>query len=296
MLSGGCGRAVFNYPFLTQKERDNETGLDYFVARYYASTQGRFTSVDPLIASARTTNPQTFNRYAYTLNNPLRYVDPTGLMDQDPADYKPEFRPCTVGVEAGCSERDTVLGSVTINISQEDSIIDSRAAEVTPTLSLPMQDPGSVDPLPGINAPLIGAGTAAGFGEFDNVRFGQWRGPNNRQWYPMSHQPNGATGARSLAQSRAGGFRLFGRFVFAVSAFNTLYQGADAYEHGDRQGVFNAGTDLGMGVLGTFGGPVGFVGNTVYTVDRVIYPNDNPFNARNPTITNVTPFYMPLLR
>jgi RHS repeat-associated protein len=36
-----------NYPFLTTKERDNETGLDYFLARYYSSTQGRFTGVDP---------------------------------------------------------------------------------------------------------------------------------------------------------------------------------------------------------------------------------------------------------
>ena len=37
----------------TQKERDNETGLDYFGARYFASTQGRFTSPDPMLASAR---------------------------------------------------------------------------------------------------------------------------------------------------------------------------------------------------------------------------------------------------
>jgi RHS repeat-associated protein len=40
-------RAWFNYTFLTQKERDIETGLDYFGARYLASTQGRFTGVDP---------------------------------------------------------------------------------------------------------------------------------------------------------------------------------------------------------------------------------------------------------
>src|SRR6185295_8783800 len=42
----------------TQKERDNETGLDYFLARYYSSTQGRFTSVDPLMASGSTGSPQ----------------------------------------------------------------------------------------------------------------------------------------------------------------------------------------------------------------------------------------------
>jgi RHS repeat-associated protein len=63
----------------TQKERDNETGLDYFGARYYASAQGRFSSTDPLLSSGQLEDPQTWNRYSYTLNNPLRYVDPTGL-------------------------------------------------------------------------------------------------------------------------------------------------------------------------------------------------------------------------
>ncbi|MFN9456202.1 MAG: RHS repeat-associated core domain-containing protein [Acidobacteriota bacterium] len=63
----------------TGKERDAETGLDYFGARYFSGAQGRFTSPDPLGASARASNPQTWNRYTYALNNPLRYVDPDGL-------------------------------------------------------------------------------------------------------------------------------------------------------------------------------------------------------------------------
>src|SRR6185503_14043389 len=41
----------------TQKERDSETGLDYFGARYHSSLQGRFTSADPLLASGRLANP-----------------------------------------------------------------------------------------------------------------------------------------------------------------------------------------------------------------------------------------------
>jgi RHS repeat-associated protein len=61
----------------TSKERDNETGLDYFGARYYASTQGRFTSADN-IAFSKGTNPQNWNLYAYTSNNPLARVDPDG--------------------------------------------------------------------------------------------------------------------------------------------------------------------------------------------------------------------------
>jgi|GEM_PF-3594599 len=65
----------------TQKERDVETGLDYFVARYYSSIQGRFTSIDPLRASASTTDPQSFNRYAYVRNSPLMSIDPNGMDD-----------------------------------------------------------------------------------------------------------------------------------------------------------------------------------------------------------------------
>lgn len=61
------------------KERDDETGLDYFLARYYSSNQGRFTSPDPTLLSANGFNPQTWNRYAYVLNSPLAYVDPLGL-------------------------------------------------------------------------------------------------------------------------------------------------------------------------------------------------------------------------
>jgi RHS repeat-associated protein len=65
----------------TLKERDNETGLDYFGARYFASTQGRFTSVDP--AGGDQVKPQTFNKYQYAQNNPLRYVDQTGAYEED---------------------------------------------------------------------------------------------------------------------------------------------------------------------------------------------------------------------
>jgi RHS repeat-associated protein len=63
----------------TGKERDAESGNDYFGARYYASSMGRFMSPDPLLNSGRPDNPQTWNRYTYVLNNPLVEIDPTGL-------------------------------------------------------------------------------------------------------------------------------------------------------------------------------------------------------------------------
>ena len=61
-------------------ERDAGTNLDYAQARYYASTQGRFTSMDPLFIDAkRLPDPQQLNAYAYARNNPLKYTDPTGM-------------------------------------------------------------------------------------------------------------------------------------------------------------------------------------------------------------------------
>jgi RHS repeat-associated protein len=63
----------------TGKERDAESGLDYFGARYYGSSMGRFTSPDPIIMNdLRLINPQRWNKYAYTINNPLTLTDPTG--------------------------------------------------------------------------------------------------------------------------------------------------------------------------------------------------------------------------
>jgi RHS repeat-associated protein len=60
----GAGGPGSNYPFLTRKERDNETGLDFFGARYYANVQGRFTSVDPIkLTAERLVDPQRLNLY-----------------------------------------------------------------------------------------------------------------------------------------------------------------------------------------------------------------------------------------
>ena len=64
----------------TGYEKDTETGLDFAEARYYNNTHGRFTAVDPLLASGKSANPQSFNRYAYTMNNPTNLVDPSGLI------------------------------------------------------------------------------------------------------------------------------------------------------------------------------------------------------------------------
>lgn len=63
----------------TGYEKDDETQLDFAQARMYQNKHGRFTAVDPLMASASPGNPQTFNRYTYINNNPINDTDLSGL-------------------------------------------------------------------------------------------------------------------------------------------------------------------------------------------------------------------------
>jgi RHS repeat-associated protein len=79
-LSAVCTFEVrFPRSHFTGKERDAESGNDYFEARYYESSMGRFLSPDPVIITPdRMRDPQQFNLYAYVRNSPLRLVDPTG--------------------------------------------------------------------------------------------------------------------------------------------------------------------------------------------------------------------------
>ncbi|HEX5731195.1 MAG TPA: RHS repeat-associated core domain-containing protein [Blastocatellia bacterium] len=101
----GYGQADGVRQKFTSEERDNESGLDYFGARYFSSAQGRFISPDEFTggpeelyhfaekASANPTfysdvsNPQSLNKYQYCYSNPLRYVDRDG---HDPSDPDPQ--------------------------------------------------------------------------------------------------------------------------------------------------------------------------------------------------------------
>jgi RHS repeat-associated protein len=62
----------------TGKERDQETGLDYFGARYYGGALGRFGSPDKPLNDQSASDPQSWNLYGYVRNNPLTYTDADG--------------------------------------------------------------------------------------------------------------------------------------------------------------------------------------------------------------------------
>jgi RHS repeat-associated protein len=64
----------------TSYDRSHITGLDYAVNRHYDSAQNRFTQVDPIgMSAANLVNPQSLNLYAYVENDPVNYIDPSGL-------------------------------------------------------------------------------------------------------------------------------------------------------------------------------------------------------------------------
>ncbi|RMG03209.1 MAG: RHS repeat-associated core domain-containing protein, partial [Acidobacteria bacterium] len=75
----------------TGYERDNESSLDFAEARYYNFNHGRFTSTDPITMSfKRAIDPQRINLYAYSRNNPLRYIDPDGQDIEEPTGLSEE--------------------------------------------------------------------------------------------------------------------------------------------------------------------------------------------------------------
>jgi RHS repeat-associated protein len=106
----------------TGKERDGETGLDYFGARYFSGAQGRFTSPDEPFADQDVANPQSWNLYSYVRNNPLRAIDPTGRCSEAAGGgYTDEG----IGLFPGkCSEGQiggTTPQQVTVGVGQEEA-------------------------------------------------------------------------------------------------------------------------------------------------------------------------------
>jgi len=115
-----AAEACFPHHF-TGKERDEESGLDYFGARFYEGTLGRFMSPDwsakaEPVPYSKLDDPQTLNLYAYVRNNPLTSVDPDGHRQPNLTD------------RFGCSEDEYCLGSAELFNSLQQSTAPNNTA------------------------------------------------------------------------------------------------------------------------------------------------------------------------
>jgi RHS repeat-associated protein len=105
--------ASIHPPSYTGKERDTESGNDYFGARYYASNMGRFMSPDwsaqeEPVPYAKIDNPQSLNLYSYVYDNPLGGVDPDGhwgCSQEQASVCTAELNAISHGMDAGTAQQ-----------------------------------------------------------------------------------------------------------------------------------------------------------------------------------------------
>jgi RHS repeat-associated protein len=133
----------------TGKERDTESGNDYFEARYYASSFGRFMSPDwsakeEPVPYAKLDDPQSLNLYAYVEDNPSGRTDPSGHACKD-GNFQCQL-------SAAWNKTHEIVNMVIAKISP------------APKVPAPAQKPGQapVSPVAGVLPPAAdGAATAA---------------------------------------------------------------------------------------------------------------------------------------
>ena len=115
-------RFVHRADKFTGKERDSESGLDYFEARFFGSALGRFTSPDPENANGTVSDPQSWNGYAYARNNPLVFTDPDGET----------YKICD-GAGVICTTTDQQLGDTVFEDEQKAAKANGRLKDRTPS-------------------------------------------------------------------------------------------------------------------------------------------------------------------
>jgi RHS repeat-associated protein len=161
----------------TGKERDSETGLDYFGARYNASNMGRFMSPDPGQDSGfeHMDDPQSWNGYAYARNNPLTVTDPDGrnyvvcdgagkncanLSDSQYDEYRKQNQNQTVTASGAIYQNNDDGSSTKVGQATYYNEKDDQAAQMLANTGRQLSDPRTIGAFYGASA-LLGAGASA---------------------------------------------------------------------------------------------------------------------------------------
>ena len=134
------------------KEYDSSTGLYYYGKRYYDKVTGRWISKDPYYSSNPSkaiSNPQRFNLYSYTLNDPINYIDPDG-QNEEVASYS-----------AGLGDSLTFGGTIPLRW-MVNKIMDKFLGGSTSSLVRYNSTFYSAGEYTGLGLQLLGPGVAAG--------------------------------------------------------------------------------------------------------------------------------------
>lgn len=145
MYDGAAREVSLTCSTFTAKERDTESGLDMFGARYYGSSLGRFMTPDwaekPTdVPYANFGNPQSLNLYSYVNNNPTTTRDPDGHDGDDPCG-------CTISPEAWSSAQwylERLAANTWSNIKADTTTVANAIKAAAPGA---MAGP---DPIPGL--------------------------------------------------------------------------------------------------------------------------------------------------
>jgi RHS repeat-associated protein len=175
----------------TGKERDKHSGLDYFGARFYDNKIGKFISVDP-----HSFNYKSLTSYNYVGNNPLNFIDPTGMdsiWQTGPNDFEME----------------------TTTVTPDENVIYifySRNQKTKNDENEKLENEDIINTLGiGINISGLYTGTK----EYQMIRGGLWKGKNGR-WYKISWPGNKQAGSRIKLLTKYKGFRLASKIMFAA--------------------------------------------------------------------------------
>jgi RHS repeat-associated protein len=134
----------------TGQEWDQEIALYDYGARFYDPVVGRFVSVDPLYVEQpehEAMNPQTLNLYAYTLNNPLRYIDPDGTRPQSPQKDQRQQRMINRARNAAQHDRDRIMDARADKLHAKGvKQFNKMTTELSRSMTQPHSVPGQVGP------------------------------------------------------------------------------------------------------------------------------------------------------
>src|SRR6056297_1966961 len=247
-------RTGFGMPYkFNPKELDCESGYYYYSARYYDPRMARFLSVDPLAGEM----PE-WGSYTYTFNNPLKYIDPTGMGPEETDDWvygasRGIYWDENATSQASTKDGEVYLGDGFATVSDnglQTNYNSDRSFDHNST------DDGNLPTITvtGYKDSKLEQGASAvssGLGFKNEV---------------LKRLELGEAGSKYLKYSKG-----LGMGAAAISLYPTI---TDAYSYYDSGGNnwqvgFKAGLDIVMTATGTLGGPIGFTVASAYFVADV---------------------------